>query len=285
MLRTAAFVTLALIGFAANSLLCRQALSATDITPAAFTASRIASGALVLAAIVLARHGAQGLRAGDWRGALALFVYAIAFAQAYVALDAGVGALLLFGAVQMTMLVAARLRGERFGTWQWCGLALATLGLVAMKLPLGAVPLPWNATLAMLLAGAAWGLYSLLGRASAQPLRDTAGNFVRAAPLALLFAWFEPRAIIVEAALPLPWDGIACAIASGALASGLGYALWYAALPRLLASQAALLQLLVPVLAALGGIAFLHETPDARLLIGGGAILGGVFLALRARRS
>lgn len=285
MLRTATFVALALAGFAANSLLCRAALAGTAITPAEFTAWRLASGALVLALLVMLRNGPRALRAGDWRGALALFVYAIAFAQAYVALDAGVGALLLFGAVQVTMLVAARLRGERFGARQWTGLALAALGLAAMKLPLGAVPLPWGGTLTMLLAGVAWGVYSLLGRGSTQPLRDTAGNFLRAVPLALLFAWFEPRAIIVEAALPLPWEGIGDAIVSGALASGVGYALWYAALPRLLASQAALLQLLVPVLAALGGIALLQETPDARLLIGGGAILGGVFLALRARRS
>jgi drug/metabolite transporter (DMT)-like permease len=280
----AACTALALAGFAANSLLCRQALLVSEMTPAAFTAWRLASGALMLALLAFARHGASPLRSGSWRAALALFAYAIAFAHAYVELDAGIGALLLFGAVQLAMLIGARLRGERFEAGQWCGIALALFGLVAMKLPLGGAALPWSGTLAMLFAGVAWGLYSLLGRGSREPLRDTAGNFARAAPLAALFACFEPRAVIVEAALPPSWDGIGYALASGALASGLGYALWYAALPRLLASQAAVLQLLVPVIAAFGGIALLGESLDLRLALGGVAILGGVLLAL-VRRS
>ena len=278
MLRTAACVALALAGFAANSLLCRQALSATAIDPYAFTAWRLGSGALVLVLLALVRERGAAFRHGDWRGAIALFVYAVAFAVAYVGLQAGVGALLLFGAVQVTMLAAARLRGERFTAQQWCGFALAVAGLAAMKLPLEGIALPWSSTLAMLLAGVAWGVYSLLGRGARSPLAHTAGNFLRAAPLAvLLLPW---------AAAPSQWplDGVLLAIASGALASGVGYALWYAALPRLLASQAALLQLLVPVLAALGGIAWLDEAPDLRLLVGGAAILGGVFLALRASR-
>jgi drug/metabolite transporter (DMT)-like permease len=237
---------------------------------------------LTLAAIVLARGDVRELRAGDWRGALALFVYAIAFAQAYVALDAGVGALLLFGAVQLTMLIAARWRGERFAPWQWLGLTLAALGLAAMKLPIGPVSLPWSSTLAMLLAGVAWGVNSLLGRGAVAPLRHTAGNFLRAAPLAIVFALSE--AAFVRADAPFDRAGIGYAIASGALASGLGYALWYAALPRLLASQAALLQLLVPLLAALGGVLLLGERIDARLVLGGAAILGGVALALRRRQ-
>jgi len=295
---------LALAGFAANSLLCRQALLASDLTPAAFTAWRLASGAAVLALIVLLRpargasadgggdgRGAHGgvhrrvaLGGGDWRGALALFVYAIAFAQAYVVLDAGLGALLLFGAVQLTMLLAARLRGERFGAAQWTGIALAALGLVALKLPLGGAPPAWSATLAMLLAGAAWGVYSLLGRSARSPLQHTAGNFLRAAPLAVLFACFDPQAVpMTFAPIPHSFDGVGYAIASGALASGLGYALWYAALPALRTATAALLQLLVPVLAALGGVALLGESLDARLLIGGAAILGGVALALWPR--
>lgn len=311
----ALLIALALAGFAANSLLCRQALLATAIEPAAFTAVRIVSGAMMLMLIAAIRLRASAadvgdagharaagiadplpagahepgraglLVAGHWRAALALFIYAIAFAKAYVALDAGIGALLLFGAVQLTMLLAARVRGERFGWRQWSGFALAAGGLFAMKLPLGDTASPPNtAALAMLLAGIAWGIYSLLGRGSTEPLRDTAGNFVRAAPLALLFAWFEPTAVIVQATRPLPWDGIAYAAVSGALASGVGYALWYAALPRLLASQAALLQLMVPVIAALGGIAWLGESADARLLLGGSAILGGVALALKRAR-
>lgn len=239
---------------------------------------RLASGALVLAALVALRERAFAWRAGRWSGALALFVYAIAFAGAYLRLDAGVGALLLFGSVQLTMLAAAFVRGERFGGWQWFGIALALGGLAALKLPLGGAPLPAGPTLAMVLAGIAWGLYSLLGRGAQAPLALTAGNFLRAIPFVLLLLPF--------AAAPSRWphDGVALAIASGALASGVGYALWYAALPRLLASQAATLQLLVPVLAALGGIVLLGERADIRLAIGGGAILAGVLLALRATR-
>ena len=279
MLRTAVFVALALAGFAANSLLCRHALASSGFDPLAFTAWRLVSGAVVLAIIATLRARGGAFRHGDWRGALALFAYAIAFAWAYVSLQAGIGALLLFGAVQVTMLVAARWRGERFAARQWMGLALAMAGLAAMKLPLQGTALPWPPVIAMLLAGVAWGVYSLLGRGASAPLEHTAGNFLRAAPLAVLLLPFAPP----PSAWPL--EGVLLAIASGALASGLGYALWYAALPRLLASQAALLQLLVPVLAAVGGIVLLHEAPDARLVAGGGAILAGVALALTRRKS
>jgi drug/metabolite transporter (DMT)-like permease len=278
-----ACTALALIGFAANSLLCRQALLVSDMTPAMFTAWRIVSGALVLALLVLVRHGASALRGGDWRGALALAAYAIAFAHAYVELDAGIGALLLFGAVQLTMLVSARLRGEHFGALQWGGMALATLGLVAMKLPLGGSVLSWNSMAAMLFAGVAWGGYSLLGRTARSPLAHTAGNFVRAAPFALLFAAFEPLLSPAQIDAQTSLDGVGYAVASGALASGMGYAFWYAALPALRTSWAALLQLLVPVIAAIGGIALLGESCDLRLALGGIAILGGVLLALASR--
>jgi drug/metabolite transporter (DMT)-like permease len=273
-LRTAGFVALALAGFAANSLLCRQALSATTIDPVAFTALRLASGALVLALVATARDRTAVLRHGDWRGAFALFAYAMAFAWAYTGLDAGVGALLLFGAVQLTMLAAARWRGERFSARQWTGFALAAAGLAAMKLPVQGVALPTANVAAMLLAGAAWGAYTLLGRAARAPMAHTAGNFLRATPLALLLLPLAPS--------PSHWplDGVLLALASGTLASGAGYALWYAALPRLLASQAALLQLLVPVLAAIGGIALLHEVADARLASAGLAIVIGIALGL-----
>ena len=279
MLRTALFVALALIGFAANSLLCRQALAATAIDPYAFTAIRVIAGALVLAAIVALRGGGSAWRTGTWRGAASLFVYAIAFAWAYLDLQAGVGALLLFGAAQLTMLLAAFHRGERFSVRQWGGLVLAAAGLLAMKLPLGGTAPPWPGTLAMLLAGAAWGVYSLLGRGARAPLALTAGNFLRAAPFALL---------LLPLAAPVtqwPREGVLLAMTSGALASGIGYALWYAALPALRATQAAMLQLLVPAIAAVGGIALLGETLDLRLALGGVAILGGVLLALAPRRT
>jgi drug/metabolite transporter (DMT)-like permease len=277
MLRLASLVTLALCGFAANSLLCRAALARSTIDPASFTAWRLASGAVVLALLCLARRAGSPLRHGDWRGALALGLYAIAFAYAYLALHAGVGALLLFGAVQLTMIGVGLWRGERLRARQWLGVALAGGGLAAMKLPLGGAALPWWPMLAMLAAGVAWGVYSLLGRGARAPLALTAGNFLRAAPFALALPWLVPHPVSISV------EGIGYALLSGALASGLGYALWYAALPSLRATQAAALQLLVPVIAAAAGVAWLGEPTDARLLLGGAAILGGVALAVSNR--
>jgi drug/metabolite transporter (DMT)-like permease len=276
--RLTLLVLLALCGFAANSLLCRFALTATSMDPASFTAWRLASGALVL--VVLCRPAASGgwRTSGDWRGAIALFAYAIAFSYAYVELHAGVGALLLFGAVQVTMLGGGLWRGERLRALQWLGAALAIAGLVVLKAPLGIVPASGPASVMMLLAGVAWGVYSLLGRGAKAPLAMTAGNFLRAAPLALALLLLVPHP------LASPPQGIGLAILSGAVASGIGYALWYAALPRLRASQAALLQLLVPVLTAVAGVVWLAEPVDTRLLLGGVAILGGVALAVAGVR-
>ena len=270
MLRLVTLVAFALCGFAANSLLCRAALMHGAIDPASFTALRLVSGACVLALLCLARRAGSPRTNGDWRGALALGTYAIAFAYAYVALDAGVGTLLLFGAVQLTMIGAGLWRGERMRSAQWWGVLLATAGLLAMKLPLGAAPLPGWPMLAMLGAGVAWGVYSLLGRDARAPLALTAGNFLRAAPFALAVLWFVPHPLQASP------QGIGYALLSGALASGLGYALWYAALPALRASQAAMLQLLVPVLTAVAGVAWLGEPLDLRLLLGAASILGGV---------
>ena len=277
MLRLATLVALALCGFAANSLLCRAALMRGAIDPASFTAWRLVSGAAMLALLCLARRAGSPRVNGDWRGALALGTYAIAFAYAYVALHAGVGALLLFGAVQLTMIGAGLWRGERLRAAQWLGVVLATAGLAAMKLPLGGAPLPGWPMLAMLGAGIAWGVYSLLGRGACEPLALTAGNFLRAAPFALLVPWLVPHPVTATA------EGIGYAVLSGALASGVGYALWYAALPALRATQAAVLQLLVPVLTAVAGVAWLGEPLDARLLVGAAAILGGVALVVLRR--
>ena len=272
--RTMTCVVLALVGFAANSLLCRAALAGTAIDYASFTAWRLASGALVLVLLAVATRAGSPLAHGDWKGALALLVYAIAFAWAYLALNAGLGALLLFGAVQLTMIGAGLWRGERLKPLQWIGVACALAGLVAMKLPLGTSAIPTLPALSMLAAGVAWGVYSLRGRGARAPLALTAGNFLRAAPLALALPW------LLGAPVALPWEGVALAVVSGALASGVGYALWYAALPALSATRAAVLQLLVPVLAALAGVVLLDEPLDARLLAGGAAILGGVALAV-----
>jgi drug/metabolite transporter (DMT)-like permease len=276
LIRLAALIVLALCGFAANSLLCRWALLGTAIDPASFTAWRLGAGALVLALLCRITSAGSVRNHGDWRGAVALFVYAIAFSYAYLSLHAGLGAFMLFGAVQVTMLAVGAWQGERLRPLQWIGAALALAGLAWLKLPAGNLPGSGIAMLSMLLAGVAWGVYSLLGRGSRAPLASTAGNFVRAAPFALL------ALLLVPHRLSSPLDGVILAVMSGAIASGLGYALWYAALPALRASQAALLQLLVPVLTAVAGVLLLDEPLEPALIIGAVAILGGVALAVAA---
>jgi drug/metabolite transporter (DMT)-like permease len=271
--------TLSLLAFAGNSLLARLALAHTAIDPASFTTLRLVAGAAVLWLLVRRRDAARveaPVPAGDWPSALALFTYAAAFSYAYVAMSAGTGALLLFGAVQATMLGAGLWRGERFTPGQWAGLAIALAGLVALLLP-GLDAPPPGAALLMVAAGAAWGVYSLRGARASQPLRATAGNFVRAAPLAILLN----LAMHADAAVDLA--GAACAIASGAITSGIGYAAWYAVLPRLPAMAAAVLQLAVPVVAAIGGVLLLDEVVGLRLVLCSMAILGGVLLVLAAR--
>jgi drug/metabolite transporter (DMT)-like permease len=287
--RLLVLTTLALVAFAANSLLCRAALAHTGIDAATFTTVRLLSGAFVLgllawrrarpapsvpsaAGVPSARH--QG--AGDWASAAALFAYALGFSFAYVQLPAAAGALLLFGAVQATMIGWGLWKGERLRTLQAVGLVVACGGLAGLLLPgLSAPPLAGSAL--MVVAGVGWGVYSLRGRRAADPLRATAGNFLRAAPMALLAsAWFAHSAALDAA-------GIGYAIASGALASGLGYAIWYSALPSLKATTAATVQLCVPVLAAAGGIAFLGEPLTLRLVAASVAILGGIALVIARR--
>jgi len=269
--RLFACVVLALLAFAGNSLLCRLALTTTPIDAATFTVVRIGSGAVVL--WLLARGGGLG---GSWLSALALFAYAAAFSFAYRQLSAGTGALLLFGAVQASMIAGGLARGERLRGMQLAGIALALGGLVVLLLPgLAAPPLP--ASLWMLGAGVAWGIYSLRGRGSGDPLHATAGNFVRALPFALVLSAVMLHSATYSAA------GVLYAIASGALTSGVGYAIWYAALPRLAAVQAASVQLSVPVLAALGGVALLGEMPTLRLMACSAAVLGGIALVIARR--
>jgi len=273
--RTRIAVGLAMLAFAANSLLCRAALRGTDTDPAGFTALRLASGALVLVAIARVRSG-EWPRAGSWGSAVALFAYAAAFSFAYVALPAGTGALLLFGAVQATMIGAGLRSGERLTSLRATGLLLALAGLVLLVLPGLAAP-PLASALLMLAAGAAWGVYSLRGRSAGDATAVTAGNFARAVPLAVAIALLPGAGARVDAA------GAGLAIASGAIASGVGYAIWYTALPALSATQAASVQLSVPLLAALGGVLLLGEAPTWRLALAAAAIVGGIALVLRAR--
>lgn len=272
--RIALLTGLAMVAFAGNSLLCRLALEQTRIDAASFTAIRLCSGALVLWLLVRAR---QQTPAGDSVSALALFVYAAAFSMAYLSLPTGTGALLLFGAVQASMIGFGLWRGERLSALQWLGLALACGGLAALLLP-GASAAPLGGSLLMLAAGLAWGVYSLRGRGAGSPLAVTAGNFLRATPLALLFCLASIDTLAIDRA------GALYALASGALASGIGYAIWYSALPALRATTAATVQLSVPLLAALGGVWLLDEALTLRLVLAAVAILGGIALVLRAPR-
>lgn len=273
---TLALTLLAMIAFAGNSLLCRLALKETSIDAASFTAIRLVSGAAVLWLIVRLRdrtvHGA-----GNWPSALALFVYAAGFSYAYLSLPAATGALLLFGAVQATMIGVGLWRGERLSRRQSIGVTAALAGLVGLLLPGLAAPPLVGASL-MLAAGVAWGVYSLRGKGGGDATAVTAGNFLRTVPLALLLG------LVALPALNLDRAGVIYAIASGALASGVGYAIWYTALRGLNATSAASVQLSVPVLAAIGGLLFLGEVITPRLIGCSLAILGGIGLVIFDRR-
>jgi drug/metabolite transporter (DMT)-like permease len=281
--RLGACVALALAGFAGNSLLCRAALRDGAIDAASFTALRLGAGAVLLWLLAALRRGGPTRPSGNWPGATALFAYAALFSFAYLRLDAASGALLLFGAVQATMLARGLRDGERFHGWRGLGIALACAGLLVLLLPGAQAPEPLAAA-AMLGAGVAWGLYSLQGRRAGDPLADTAGNFLRALPFALLLvagvvAWRGGGALHASR------EGIWLALASGALASGLGYALWYAALPALRAGSAATLQLAVPVLAAAGGVLLLGEPLGLRAALAAAAVLGGIALVVQPPRA
>ncbi|SDZ99817.1 DMT family transporter [Acidovorax soli] len=274
--RLAALTVLAMLAFAGNSLLCRAALQHTPIDAATFTTVRLVAGAVALWLLVALRRK-QAWRAGNWLSAVALFVYAAGFSYAYLSLPAATGALLLFGAVQATMIGHAWLKGERLAPAQLGGMGLAFGGLAGLLMPGMSAP-PMAGAALMLAAGAAWGIYSLRGRGGGNPIEITAGNFLRAAPMALLLS-----AVAWEHAA---WSsaGLGYAAASGALASGMGYALWYTALPGLRATQAATVQLSVPVLAAFGAVLLLDEAATLRLVLASVAILGGIALVIWNKR-
>jgi len=267
---------LAMLAFAGNSLLCRFALQETAIDAASFTSLRLLSGAVSLWLIVYLRGGGLVV-SGSWASALALFAYAAAFSFAYISLPAATGALLLFGAVQATMIGYGLWSGEHMTLRQWVGLVMALLGLVGLLSPGLSAP-PLSGALLMLGAGIAWGVYSLRGRGGGDATAVTAGNFVRAVPMALALS------LLARPVLSVDVEGAWYAVVSGALASGVGYALWYRALPGLRPVSAATVQLSVPVIAALGGVMFLSEAPGVRLVLASLAILGGIALVIVSRR-
>lgn len=271
-LRLVVLTALSMIAFAGNSVLCRLALETTRIDAASFTTIRLVSGALVLWLAVRRGNGSPA-GCGNLLSACALFVYAAGFSFAYLRLPAGTGALLLFGAVQATMIGHGLWTGERLVPRQWLGLLLALGGLIGLLLPGISAP-PVLAALLMLAAGMAWGVYSLRGRRAGDPLRMTAGNFLLAVPLAAGLNGLLGQHAVLDGA------GAAYAVLSGALASGLGYAVWYAVLPLLQTAQAATVQLSVPVIATLGGMLFLGESLTLRLALASGAVLGGVALVI-----
>lgn len=265
-----------MMAFAGNSLLCRVALKHTSIDAADFTAIRLVSGALMLWLLTISKRDERAGH-GNWLSAIALFVYAAGFSFAYLSLSAATGALLLFGAVQATMIGQGIARGERLHGIALAGMLLALAGMVWLLLPGLAAP-PLSGSLLMLGAGVAWGVYSLRGRSGGAPLKVTAGNFRRAVPLALALCLLNLDHKNLDPA------GLIYAIASGALTSGVGYAIWYSVLPALKATQAATIQLSVPVLAAAGGIVFLGEAITLRLAIASVAILGGIAMMIRKDR-
>ena len=274
--RIISLTSLAMVAFAGNSLLCRQALKHTAIDPASFTAIRLISGALILWLLTRMKQSSPAGK-GSWPSALALFAYAAGFSFAYVSLSAGSGALLLFGAVQATMIGYGLWKGERLRTFQTLGVLLALGGLVGLLLPGLSAPPLLGATL-MIAAGIAWGIYSLRGKGAGDPTMVTAGNFMRAVPITIILSLLMLDFASVDSA------GFYYAVASGALASGLGYAIWYTVLPALRNTSAATVQLSVPVIAALGGIVFLGEPITLRLALASVAILGGIALVIVQKR-
>ena len=270
--RIIALTSLAMIAFAGNSLLCRAALKHTSIDAASFTTIRLISGAVMLWLLVRTSRGTRS-GGGNWLSALALFAYAAGFSFAYVSLPAATGALLLFGAVQATMIGHGIWTGERLMRLQIAGLILAFGGLVGLLLPGLSAP-PLYGSILMLGAGVAWGVYSLRGKGVGDPTNVTAGNFLRAAPISAALS------VLMFSGTSLDSAGFWYAVSSGALASGIGYAIWYTALPALKSTNAATVQLSVPVIAALGGIVFLGEPITLRLLLASVAILGGIALVI-----
>ncbi|WP_196258758.1 DMT family transporter [Pelagibacterium limicola] len=276
-MRIIVLTAIAMLAFAANSVLARLALAGSAIDAASYTGIRLIAGAALLYPLLTWGPGTGRSRkmGGSWPGAAALFGYAIFFSIAYLMLGAGLGALILFTSVQMSMLGWAVFKGDRPGLIEWVGIGVALASLTYLVSPGLTAPHPFGAVL-MALAGASWAVYSVIGRGSKSPLADTTGNFARCVPIAIALTGFGLLTTSVA------WEGVAYAVASGAIASGLGYAVWYLALPSLSRVNASTVQLTVPAIAAAGGVLFIGEAITLRLAIASIGILGGVAIALWA---
>jgi drug/metabolite transporter (DMT)-like permease len=275
--KTLIFTSLALIAFAANSVLCRLALGDKTIDASSFTAIRLLSGAIVLLLITgISSNKSKATTKGSWSASLMLFLYAITFSFAYITLDTGTGALILFGSVQITMILLSLISGNRLHIIEWTGITISFAGFVYLILPGVSTP-STTGFLLMTTAGIAWGIYTLKGRGSINPLMDTAYNFFRTIPLVIILA------IVTLQNAQYSFEGIVLAVLSGGIASGIGYAIWYVALGGLSSTQAAVVQLLVPVIAAFGGVIFVSEVVTLRLTISATMILGGILMVVLGR--
>lgn len=268
-------VVLSLLCFAGNSIICRLALRSGAIDPSTFTSVRLFSGAIVLTLIVAFRNGIK-MNAGKWISALALFVYAAGFSWAYMELTAATGALILFGSVQISMIMFGQMRGEKMHPLGWIGLTLAIIGLIVLFLP-GLTRPPLLNALLMITAGIAWGVYSIMGKRSTNPILTTAGNFVKTVPFILILSF------VTYSKVSFTNYGIILACLSGAVTSGLGYAIWYSVLPSLTVTNASILQLSVPILGAIGGIVLLSEEVSVRLIVSTVLVLSGIWLVIKKK--
>jgi drug/metabolite transporter (DMT)-like permease len=281
LIKTILFTGLALIAFAANSVLCRLALGESAIDASTFTIVRLLAGAIVLTVImsiskIKSNSNTNSSTKGSWPASIALFIYALTFSFAYVTLDTATGALILFGSVQITMILMSIFSGNRLHISEWFGMAIAFTGFVYLILP-GVTTPSVIGFLLMTVSGIAWGIYTLKGRGSKNPIMDTAFNFLRTMPFVIILA------IVTFKYAHYSSEGILLAVLSGSIASGIGYMIWYSALSGLSVNQAAVLQLLVPVIAAVGGIIFVSESISFRLTVSSAMILGGILMVVLGR--
>lgn len=292
----------ALLAFAGNSVLCRMALGENTIDAASFTAIRLMSGIVILFVFLLfglvfkkqteasdpqILVSKTSASKGSWFAASLLFIYAATFSYGYISLDTGVGALILFGAVQITMVVAGLISGNKLHYTEWLGLLIAFAGFVYLVIPSLTTP-SLTGFILMTVSGIAWGLYTLIGRHSKQAINDTAYNFLRTSPfvLVLIIVIFASVSADMESssALYLTVEGVVLAVLSGAIASGLGYAVWYIAIGGLSVTQAAVVQLFVPIVAAIGGVIFTSEVITLRLVESSALVLGGILMVILGKQ-